>query len=43
MSFVDFITDPATLAAAKSTAWSCVASILLSAAAMALTLCWRRL
>lgn len=42
MSFIDFITDPSTIEAAKSTAWCGLSVILLSASAMGLAFCWRR-
>lgn len=43
MTFIDFITDPATIEAAQSTAWCFSAVILVSASAMGLAFCWRRL
>ena len=41
MTFIDFISDPSTLEAAKSTAWCGLAIVLVSAAAMAMAACWR--
>lgn len=41
MTFIDFITDPSTIEAARSTAWCGLAIVLLSATALALA-CWRR-
>lgn len=42
MSFIDFLTDPSTIEAAKSTAWLCLATVLVAASAMGLAACWRR-
>lgn len=42
MAFIDFLTDPSTIEAARSTAWCGLSIILLSASAMGLAFCWSR-